>query len=101
VAALEGLIAAHPEWAGKVAGLMVNQEGAESGLESCAEETKLPIGQDGPGNPTWTVLGANYNAVVVVDAAGKLVHKVSPAKFDEEGIQQLTEVVAALLQQNP
>jgi hypothetical protein len=102
---LEALVNEHPEWTGKVAALMINQAGADGGLEGCSESTLLPIGQDQhevdplgqEGLPVlWTALGATYNSLAIVDVAGNLVHRIEPVTFATDS-EEIVAVVKALL----
>ncbi|MBM4355814.1 MAG: hypothetical protein FJ109_18825 [Deltaproteobacteria bacterium] len=86
----------HPEWSGKVVGLMVNQSLAESGLDACSQSTTLPIGQDDEAAVLWAALGATYNSVAIVDAKGKLVHRIEPVTFPDDA-DVVAGVVKALL----
>jgi hypothetical protein len=76
LAALQTLVAEHPEWGDGVAAFMVNQWGAESGLPTCSAKAILPILQDGEGDPMRTVFSAQYNYVVIVDTMSQLVQVI-------------------------
>ena len=96
-AALAELMAKHPEWAQKVVGLMVNQDVAVGGLESCGAASALPVLQDGVGAPMWTMLGGAYNSVILVDAQGIVVHKIDPVSYPDAA-SEIEGVVNALVQ---
>jgi len=86
----------HPEWTGKVAALMVNQSGADSGIDACSQSTMLPIGQDDGEGKLWAALGATYNSLAIVDKAGNLVFRVEPVALPM-GNEEIVGVVKALL----
>jgi hypothetical protein len=78
---MEDIIEAHPEWHGKVQGILMNAGGSISGVSSCAGQTTLPILQDVPGGDTWTALGAASYTTHIFDQNGVLYHSIAPAFF--------------------
>lgn len=56
---------------------MVNQQGAEAGIEACGNKASLPMLQDGADNPMRTVFSTPYNGVAIVDTANRLVHVIA------------------------
>jgi len=90
------LIAAHPEWKGKVQGLAVNKAGAQSGLPSCSQLTNLPLLQDDSQGALWAALGITANSIIVVDAAGKMVLKLVGGSLPASG-PEIEGVVNGLL----
>jgi len=99
LAALEEFLAQHAEWEGQVKAVMINQGGAESGVEVCGNTSSITVVQDDTDGSMWNGLGSEYNAVTVVDQAGVLVLKVSAVDFSEasEHPAELTEAVDSLL----
>ena len=96
-AALDGLLMKHPEWADKVVGLMINQDGSAVGLDSCGAAGSLPVLQDAAGSPMWGMLGGVYNSLVIVDEQGKIAHRIDPVDYPEDELE-IEGVVNALLE---
>ena len=83
LAALDEFFAAHPQWEGQVKVLVVNQGGAESGVEVCGNISPIAVVQDDTDGHMWNGLGSEYNAVTVVDQEGVLIQKFSGIDFSE------------------
>jgi hypothetical protein len=75
---------------------MVNQGGSEAGLPGCAAKTALPILQDDAANAVRTILGAAYNATLVVDAEGRVVALLENLSLSVDA-QKLVDAVVPLL----
>ena len=80
-------------------GILINQGGAESGVEVCGNASSITVVQDDTDGSMWNGLGSEYNAVTVVDQTGVLVLKVSAVDFSEasEHPAQLEGAVDSLL----
>ncbi len=74
---------------------MVNQQGAESGIEACGNKASLPMLQEAEGDPLRAVLSAAYNAVAIVDTANRLVHVIPTGVTGDP--DALVAAVSALL----
>jgi hypothetical protein len=71
------MVNANPAWDGDVAAFMVNQAGAEAGIDGCGSKASLPMLQEGVGDPLRTVFSAGYNAVAVIDDTTRLYQVLS------------------------
>ncbi len=78
-------------------GLVINKQGAESGIYLCAQKTSLPIVQDDATGGLWAALGAPYNGLVVVDAGGLMALQVFPGGLPEN-VPEIEAAVEDLLQ---
>ena len=96
MAALQGIVEAHPEWQGHVTALMINDGAGGAGLPGCAAKTHLPIGQDDAANAARTALGAAYNDTLVVDATGKVAAILKGLSLSTDA-QPLVDAVTPLL----
>lgn len=96
-AALDALLKEHPEWADKVTGMMINQTGSEEGIAFCTDTLDLVLVQDNEFAMMWIGLGAEYNALTVVDHYGVLAQKFSNVSFENDG-PEVVALVNALLE---
>lgn len=96
VAAIDDVFNVNPEWQGDVTGIIINQSGADSGLERCGGQTLFPVVQDNVEGDLWTALGAAYNNIFIFDRQGILVDKISPANFPEAATE-LETIINGLL----
>ncbi len=76
VASLDSIFAAHPEWDGKVTGVVVNQAGSDSALGTCSDKTGLAVVQDDAEGTFWEAFGGVYNALLFVDERGVAVDRI-------------------------
>jgi hypothetical protein len=96
VASLDSIFEAHPEWQGKITGLIVNQAGSDSGLGSCGDKTNLPVVQDDADGTFWKALGGAYNSLLFVDKNGVAVERID--YFDHpEDVEAIEAAVAAVI----
>ncbi len=77
-------------------GLAINKAGAQSGLPACSKLTELPLLQDDSLGSLWAALGITTNSIIVVDATGKLVHKIVGGSLPASG-PEIEGVVNGLL----
>ncbi|MBM4371512.1 MAG: hypothetical protein FJ098_07645 [Deltaproteobacteria bacterium] len=91
------MVAAHPEWAGQVVALLVNANGAQSGIPGCAATVGVPILQDGGG--MWGTLGATSYTAQVYAPGGILAFEITAAFFASSPakVTELEEAVSSLL----
>lgn len=75
---------------------MVNEGASAAGIEKCAEKTTLPLLLDDDENRLRTGLGAAYNSIIIVDAAGVLRHHIANAQFPAAA-EEIVTVVDGLL----
>lgn len=77
--------------------MMINQTGSEQGVEPCSEMADLPLVQDNEFAMMWIGLGAEYNALTVVDQYGVLAQKFSNIAFGDSEAE-IVELVNGLLE---
>ena len=91
------MVANHPEWAGLVTAVLINANGAQSGLANCAAGLDVPLLQDG--GSMWGTLGAASYTTQVYDQNGTLAAEIISAFYSSnpDKVAELEAAVAALL----
>ena len=96
VASLDSIFDAHPEWQGKVTGVVVNQGGSDTGLAGCSDKADLPVVQDDVEGTFWEALGGAYNSMLFVDEDGVAVERID--YFDHpEDVEAIEAAVGRLI----
>jgi hypothetical protein len=90
------MLASHPGWTGKAAGLMVNSAEAAVGIQGCASVTKLPVVQDDTGDLLRAAFGAQYDTVAIVGPDGRLAYLKAGAQFPKDA-EEVAGVVDSLV----
>jgi len=93
---MEEMFVGHPEWGGKVVGMILNQGGADAGVPQCSNLTTLSIVQDDVGGSMWSGLGAEYDSILVVDQDGIEVLKIAPTAFPQTA-NEIEDILATIL----
>ena len=96
VASLDSIFAAHPEWLGKVDGVVVNQAGSDSGLGTCSDKTGLAVVQDDADGTFWTALGGVYNSLLFVNEHGVAVERIDYYDHPDD-VAAIEAAVAAII----
>ena len=86
----------HPEWAGLVDPVLVNNGGSAAGLPTCSDLTGMTILQDSLDQTMWNGLSASSYTLLIFDAQGHLAYKKSPANFPADDALVEQEVTALL-----
>ena len=86
---MEQLVVSHPEWAGKVTSVLMNQANMQAGIPSCSSLTKIPILQDNAQGTLWASMGVTAKGIAVVDQAGVLKLYLPGGTFPNTQVETL------------
>jgi len=86
---MEQTVASHPEWAGKVTSVLMNQANQQAGIPSCSSLTKIPILQDDAQGTLWKSMGVSTKGITVTDQNGVLKLYLPGGTFPNPQVETL------------